>query len=35
VDSASERGQDRYLDLVKERAHLHLIIARAQGVLAG
>ena len=35
VDASTGSGQDRYLDLVKERAQLHLIIARAQGVLAG
>lgn len=35
VESAPARSQDRYLELVKERAQLRLIIARAQGVIAG
>lgn len=35
IEGAPDRAQDRYLDLVHERAQLHLIIARAQGVIAG
>lgn len=34
VEAAPDRGQDRYTDLIKERARLHLVIARAQSALA-
>lgn len=33
IEAAPDRAQDRYMDLVKERAQLRLIIAKAQGMI--
>lgn len=35
VEGAPENAQDRYIELVRERARLQLIIAKAQGFVAG
>lgn len=34
VEGAPDKAQDRYMELVHERAQLRLIIARAQGNIA-
>lgn len=33
VMAASDAGQSRYTDLIAERAQLHIVIAKAQGIL--
>lgn len=35
AETAPRAAQERYLDLVQERGQLRLIIARAQGYIAG
>ena len=35
VESAGDAGQQRYLDLITERATLHTVIAKAQKALGG